>query len=134
MAEVMMLEIITPDRQFYHGEVKMVELTTTEGEMGILPEHIPLTGVVAPGVVKIHEAGQVLEAALISGFLTIFPDRVTVMAEVVEWPDEIDFNRAEAAQIRAQRRLASNDSEMDVVRAEAALKRAQVRLDMRHER
>ena len=110
----------------------MVELTTTEGEIGIYPDHIPLTAVVAPGVLKIHENGGEKDAALMSGFITILPEQVTIMAEVVEWPDEIDFTRAEEARSRAERRLSSGQADLDVVRAEAALKRALVRLNLRH--
>lgn len=132
MADVMKLQIVTPEEKFYEGEVTMAELTTTEGDIGIYPSHIPLTAVVAPGVLKIHEAGEVKEAALMSGFITILPDTVTIMAEVIEWPDEIDFKRAEEAKARAERRLSSPDSNLDVLRAEMALKRALVRLEMRH--
>lgn len=132
MAEVMNLRIITPEKKFYDGEVSMVELTTTEGQIGIYPEHIPLTAVVAPGVLRIHEGSDVKEAALISGFITILPDVVTIMAETVEWPDEIDFNRAEEARVRAERRLSSQDGNLDTLRAEMALKRALVRLEMKH--
>lgn len=133
MADVMKLEIITPDRKFYEGEATMVELTTTEGEIGVYPKHIPLTAVVAPGVLKIHEEGQVREAALLSGFLTILPDKVTILAETAEWPDEIDYSRAEDARVRAERRLAtSSTSETDVLRAEMALKRALVRLEVKN--
>lgn len=110
----------------------MVELTTTEGEIGIYPNHIPLTAVVAPGILKIHEDGGEKQAALMSGFITILPEQVTIMAEVVEWPDEIDFERAEAARVRAERNLASGDKSLDVARAEAALKRAMVRLNLKH--
>lgn len=132
MAEMMKLQVIAPDREFYAGEVSMVELTTTEGNIGIYPQHIPLTAVVSPGKLRMHEAEQVLEAALHSGFMTIYPDHITIMAEIVEWPDEIDFVRAEESRIRAERRLASHESEMDVMRAEMALKRALLRLEMRH--
>lgn len=132
MAEVMKLEIITPDRRFYEGEVTMAELTTTEGNIGIYPQHIPLTAVVAPGVLKIHEQDQLLEAALLSGFITILPDKVTIMAETVEWPDEIDYQRAEESRIRAERRLSTANAEMDTLRAEMAMKRALVRLQVRH--
>jgi F-type H+-transporting ATPase subunit epsilon len=127
----MKLHVITPDREFYDGEVTMVELTTSEGEIGVYPAHIPLTAVVAPGVLKIHEAGEVKKAALISGFLTIRPDEVTILAEVCEWPDEIDYKRAEDAKVRAQRRLSANNGEIDVARAESALHRALVRLEVR---
>jgi len=129
MAEVMKLEVITPDRQFYEGEVTMVELTTINGNIGIYPRHIPMTTVVAPGLLKIHEAEELLEAALHAGFITVMPDKVTVLAEIVEWPEEIDYARAEDARVRAERRLSSHDGGLDVVRAEAALKRALVRLE-----
>lgn len=131
MADVMKLQIITPQERFYEGDVSMVELTTTEGDIGVYPNHIPLTAVVAPGVLKIHDGGEVKEAALMSGFLTILPEAVTIMAEVVEWPDEIDFNRAENARVRAERRLSSHDGSLDVLRAEMALKRALVRLELK---
>ncbi len=131
MADEMKLQIVTPQERFYDGPVTMVELTTTEGNIGIYPDHIPLTAVVAPGVLKIHEGGEVKEAALMSGFITILPEKVTILAEVVEWPDEIDYNRAEEARARAERRLASPTADLDVLRAEMALKRALVRLDLR---
>lgn len=131
MADIMKLHIITPDRDFYQGDVTMVELTTTEGQIGIYPNHIPLTAVVSPGVLKIHEEGQTLEAALLSGFITILPEAVTIMAETVEWPDEIDFSRAEEARVRAERRIATNNNEIDIMRAEMSLKRALVRLELK---
>ena len=127
MADGMKLKVVTPTGGFYDGEVSMVELTTTEGEIGVYPNHIPLTAVVAPGVLKIHEDGGEKEAALMSGFITILPEQVTVMAEVVEWPDEIDFARAEEARSRA-----SHEADLDAARAEAALKRAMVRLKLKH--
>ncbi len=132
MADGMKLRVVTPIGDFYDGAVSMVELTTTEGEIGIYPNHIPLTAVVAPGILKIHEDGGEKQAALMSGFITILPEQVTIMAEVVEWPDEIDFERAEAARVRAERNLASGDKSLDVARAEAALKRAMVRLNLKH--
>ncbi|MCI6887732.1 MAG: ATP synthase F1 subunit epsilon [Lachnospiraceae bacterium] len=132
MADVMKLKVITPEEQFYEGDVSMVELTTTEGDIGVYPEHIPLTAVVAPGILKIHEGSEVKEAALMSGFITILPDVVTILAEIVEWPDEIDFDRAEQAKARAEKRLAEQRSDIDVPRAEMALKRALIRLEMKH--
>ena len=132
MAEEMKLKVITPDKRFYDGDVTMVELTTTEGNIGIYPNHIPLTAVVAPGVLKIHEGTELKEASLISGFIMIMPDVVTIMAEIAEWPDEIDFKRAEEARVRAERRLAEHNPELDTLRAEMALKRALVRLGLKH--
>lgn len=132
MADGMRLKIITPDEQFYDGDVTMVELTTTEGDIGVYPNHIPLTAVVAPGVLTIHEGAEQKKASLISGFITIMPETVTIMAEIAEWPDEIDFKRADEARARAEKRLSEHSAELDVVRAEAALKRALVRLELKH--
>ncbi len=131
MADHFKLQVITPDRKFYQGDVQMVELTTTEGQIGVYARHIPLTAVVAPGILTIHEDGEKKTAALMSGFVQIMPEEITIMAEVIEWPDEIDENRAKEAKTRAERRIQSHDAEMDVARAELALKRALVRLEAR---
>ena len=126
------LQIISPTRIFFDEEVDMVEMRTTEGEIGVLAGHIPLTAIVEPGVVKIHQEGKVREAALLDGFVEIRGNKVTVLAEACEWPDEIDFSRAEEARSRAERRLAGHEADLDVARAEAALKRAMVRLNLKH--
>lgn len=126
MAENMRLKIVAPERIFYEGDTTFLEFTTTEGEMGIYPQHIPLTAIIAPGVLKIHEGDTVKEAALMSGFVQILKDSVTILAESVEWPDEIDANRAKEAEIRARRRI-NDDDGIDMDRAELALKRALIR-------
>lgn len=130
MADLFKIQVITPERKFYEGEASMVELTTSEGEIGVYRNHIPLTAIVAPGVLKIHEEEGVKEAALISGFLEILPEKMVIMAEVAEWPDEIDANRAEEAKIRAERRLKDQNGEVDIMRAEQALRRALVRISL----
>lgn len=130
MAETMKLQAITPDKEFYNGDVTMVELNTADGEMGIYPQHIPLTVAVEPGVLRIHEGGEVRKAALLSGFIQIMPEKMTILAEACEWPEEIDGARANEARIRAERRLTEHSPETDVARAEAALQRALVRLSL----
>jgi F-type H+-transporting ATPase subunit epsilon len=124
------LRIITPERLFYEGEAEMVEFNTTEGEIGILPGHIPLTVIIKPGILHIYEGEEEKIAALHAGFAEILPDKVTILAEIVEWPDEIDENRAEAAMKRAQERLSSKTPETDVARAETALLRAVARINV----
>lgn len=130
MAELMKLQVICPDRIFYEGEVSMVELNTTEGEIGIYPRHIPLTSILAPGILTITEDDRLRNAALHSGFVQILPEKVTVMAEAAEWPDEIDLNRAEAARDRAEERIKTKDSRTDIARAETALQRAIARINV----
>ena len=126
------LQIITPDRIFYEGEASMVEFNTVDGELGVYKHHIPLTTVLAPGIVTITESGGQKEAAIHAGFVQILGEKVTFLAEVAEWPDEIDFKRAEEARVRAERRLASSEAGLDTLRAEMALKRALVRLGLKN--
>ena len=122
------LEIITPDRVFYKDQVTMVEFNTTEGEIGIYPGHIPLTVIVKPGVLTIT-GEEKKEAALHTGFATILQDKVTIMAETVEWPEEIDLRRAEAAKERAETRPREGKTDTDIARAETALLRAMARIN-----
>ncbi len=124
------LRIITPERVFYEGVVEMVEFNTTEGEIGVLPGHVPMTVILMPGVLTIHEPEEEKWAALHSGFAEILPDGITILAEVVEWPQEIDRTRAEAAKERAERRLRMREHGLDMARAEAALRRAIARIEV----
>lgn len=123
------VEIITPERVFYTGEAEMIEFTTTEGNIGVYKHHIPLTVVLAPGIVTITESEGQKKAAVHSGFAEILGEKVTLLAEIAEWPDEIDKNRAEEAKTRAERRLSTKEAGLDVKRAEIALKKALVRID-----
>lgn len=127
--KTMSIRVMAPDRTFYEGEASFVEFNTIEGILGIYPKHIPMTVVVAPGILKIAEAGEERIAALHSGFAEILGDSITILAESVEWPDEIDINRAEEARIRAERRI-KDESSIDLNRAELALKRSMVRLQL----
>lgn len=86
MAEkTMKLEIVAPDGIFYTGEAAMVELNTTEGEIGVYPDHIPMTMIVAPGVLTITEVTGKKQANLSSGFMEIQKDQMTILAEKIEW-------------------------------------------------
>jgi len=124
------LQIISPDRVFYEGEVKMVEMVTSEGEIGVLKGHIPMTNILKSGIINIIEEDVEKQAALHEGFVEILQEKVTVLAEIAEWPDEIDINRANEAKIRAERRLGQKESGIDILRAETALKKALIRIEL----
>lgn len=124
------LKVITPERVFYEGDVNMVELNTTEGEIGIYKGHVPMTVIVSPGILTISENDRARNAALHAGFVEILQDKVTILAEIVEWPEEIDKQRAEAAKARAEERLRTKAPETDVLRAEIALKKAIARINV----
>ena len=123
-----LLRIITPDRVFYENQVNMVEFNTTEGEIGIYKKHVPTTVIVSPGIMTITEAEGTKVAALHAGFAEILQDKVIILAEIIEWPEEIDVERAKAAKNRAEERIRSKTPETDLMRAETALQRALARI------
>ena len=125
------VSIITPERTFYEGEAEMIEFNTVEGQIGVYPKHIPLTTVIAPGICTIHEAEGQKRAAVHAGLAEVLPDKVTLLAEIAEWPDEIDLERARSAEDRARERIANKAENVDLLRAEIALKKALVRQDLK---
>lgn len=129
MAEKFKLSIVTPDREFFNEEAEMVEFNTTEGEIGVYAGHAPLTVIVKPGVLTVTQGETVRNAALHAGFVQILPDEVTILAEIIEWPEEIDQARAEAARQRAEERLVGRDQNIDLDRAQVALMRAVTRIN-----
>lgn len=124
------LQIISPTRVFFDGDADMVEMKTSEGEIGVLAGHIPLTAILIPGILRIKQSDGTKEAALHDGFVKITKSKVTILAESCEWPDEIDVSRAEEARMRAERRIKSGESSVDMMRAELALKKALTRIDL----
>ena len=124
------LRIITPDRVFYKGEVSMVEFNKIDWEIGVLKKHFPTTVIISPGILTITEAEGTREAALHAGFAEILQDEVVILAEIIEWPAEIDTERAQRARARAEERLRSKTPETDILRAETALQRALARISV----
>ena len=129
MAEKFKLTIVTPDREFFNEEAEMVEFNTTEGEIGVYAGHAPLTVIVKPGILTITQGETVRNAALHAGFVQILPEEITILAEIIEWPQEIDAERAEAAKQRAEGRIAERTANIDLDRAQAALMRAIARIN-----
>ena len=130
MAKLFGVKVICPERMFFEGEAEMLEMRTTEGEIGVFADHIPLTAVIAPGVLRIKNGQETKEAVLNEGFVEILGDKVIILAESCEWPEEIDLKRAQEAKARAERRLKGEEGEVDVTRAEIALRKALVRIDL----
>ena len=73
------LEIITPDRVFWSGKASMLEMNTTEGQVGIYKKHIPMTMILQPGIVKIHLENEIKDAAIHAGFVEILPDKISMI-------------------------------------------------------
>ena len=123
------LKVITPDRVFYEEEVSMVEINTVEGEVGIYKQHVPMTMFISPGILTITQENETREAALHAGFAEVLQDKVTILAEIIEWPAEIDLKRAEEAKERAESRIREHAPGTDMKRAEMSLKRAVARIN-----
>lgn len=125
------LVIVTPERQLLRQPVVEAELPGADGCLGILPGHAPLITELGIGQLTFRPATSGLDAeplAVMQGFAEVLGDRVTVLAETAEKPEEIDMQRAEEAKKRAEERLASQDPDIDWDRANAALLRSLVRL------
>ena len=124
------LEIVTPEKTVFSGEVEQVRAPGTEGGFGVLAGHLPMLASLSIGVMVFSEQEQDLKSVAISGgFAEVRRDRVTVLAETAEFAREIDVTRAEAARDRARELLArKQEQQIDEARANLALARAINRL------
>jgi F-type H+-transporting ATPase subunit epsilon len=132
------LIIVTPERQLLRETVVEVTLPGADGQLGILPGHAPLITELGIGELNYRAkgAGESGPIAIISGFAEVLGDRVTVLAETAERPEEIDVSRAEEAKKRAEERLAaaSADPNIDWGRAAIALQRSLIRIQVGRKR
>lgn len=117
------VELVAADRKVWAGDARMIIAKTTDGDLGVLPGHSPLLGVLLNGTVQVQPLqGEQLVAAVHGGFLSVADDKVSILAEVAELAGEIDVDRAKAALERAQALLEQDDDAL------AAAQRAQTRI------
>lgn len=123
------LEVVTPHRGLEPGRVRSLVVPTEDGHLGILPDHAPLMCVLGIGPARfVDEQGGEGGLMVDGGFLEVSRNKVRILANVAELPEEIDVERARAAEERARRRLRERaESAFDLVRAETALQRALAR-------
>lgn len=122
------LEVVTPERKFFEGEVETVIVRTPEGEMGILKDHEPAVVAVDTGIIRILADGKWQEAVVSQGFMEVTHQKTIAFVDTAEWPHEVDVNRAKAAKQRAEERLQQQLSLIEHLRSQAALARALARL------
>ncbi len=124
-------EIVSQDRMVFEGDVDIVVLPGSAGEMGILPHHAPLLTTLKYGFIKVRQQGKEEVFAVAGGVAEVQPQIVTVLADAAENIEEIDETRAEQARERAQEMLAKGvPADSDAYLAiEAALRRSNLRLD-----
>jgi len=124
------LEIVTPDRSLVTEKVDEVEIPGAEGYFGVLPGHTPLLATLQVGELWFRKGNEKFYLSIAFGFAEVLPDRVTILAEVAELPDDIDVARAEAAKRRAEERIAKPTVDVDFERARMALMKSLVRLQV----
>jgi F-type H+-transporting ATPase subunit epsilon len=134
MAKTLKLEIVTPDGKAYSEDVEMVTLTGVQGEMGILPQHIPLMTKMVPGELVVRKGGRDLFVAVGGGLVQVTGTRVNILTDMAVAADKIDEARAEEARRRAEARLREKLSDEEVATINASLARslAQLRVKRRH--
>jgi F-type H+-transporting ATPase subunit epsilon len=134
MPETFQLEIVTPVRLLVNDTAEEAQIPGLSGYLGILPGHAPLITELAVGVITYKSNGTTHTLSVAWGFAEVLPDKVTILAETAERPQEIDVERAEKAKERAEERLKSSDPDVDFTRAEDARQRAETRLNVAKEK
>jgi len=123
-----MLEIITPERIFFRGEVESVIIPTPDGTMSIQKMHEPMVAAVTIGAMKLRVDGEWLDCTTSEGFVEVRPDETIIFSQTAEWPNEIDVRRAQEAKERAEERMRQAQSHQEYMQNQIALARAMVRL------
>jgi F-type H+-transporting ATPase subunit epsilon len=129
------LEIVTPEARVYSDDVEMVVLPGVEGEMGILPMHVPLMTQIAPGELAVSKGGHVTHLAVGEGFVEITQERVSVLTDMAIEERHIDEAAAEAAIKRAEAAMQEKTlSGEESAAVEAAIARAAAQLHVKRRR
>jgi F-type H+-transporting ATPase subunit epsilon len=128
MPATLKLDIVTPEAVTFSGDVEMVTLPGSEGELGVYPQHVPLMTQIVPGELVVRKDGRDLYLAVGDGFVEITNDHVAVLTDMAVPADQIDEAKAEEARRRAEARLAEriDDEETAVVHAALANSLAQL--------
>ena len=134
MSDTFQLEIVTPAKLMVKDAAEEAQIPGLSGYLGILPGHAPLITELAVGVITYKASGTTHTLSVAWGFAEVLPDKVTILAEAAERPQEIDVARAQEAKNRAEALLRSNDPKVDYARAEDALQRAETRLSVAKEK
>lgn len=124
------LQIVSADRSLVDTRVDEVEIPGAEGYFGVLPGHTPLLATLGAGELWYRTGQETTYLAVALGFAEVLPDRVTILAQIAERPEEIDTARAEAAKKRAEERLNRPSADIDFERARIAMMKSLIRLQV----
>ena len=118
------LKVMTVDRCFYADEVDRIIIRTTQGDVGILPNHVPYIAAIGIGGLTIIKDGEKRMAAVAGGLVDVSKERTVVLERTCEWADEIDVHRAQEAAERARAVIQQRESAREQDLAQAKLKKA----------
>ena len=123
--KVLQVELVAADRLVWSGEASMVIARTTEGDVGILPNHAPLLSSIIEGVVDVQTTdGETWIAAVDAGFISVADNRVSILSERAEMAHEIDLEKARRELERAKESGENDDDAQEAVRRAEARVRA----------
>lgn len=126
------LEIITPEKTFFRGEVESINIPSVGGACTVMAGHQPMVFAVEPGILTLTADGVTKEAFISEGFVEVRPDETIAFSEAVEWPEDIDERRAQEAKERAEEMIRRNRSASEYKLNRIALQRAFARLRVKH--
>ena len=131
----LLLEIVTPEAKSFSGEVDMVVLPGSEGELGILPMHVPLMTQLLPGEVRILQDGKQTELVVGTGFVEVSQTHVSILTDMAMADTEIDEAAAEEAMKRAEARAKERDlSSEEIAEIESSIARSLAQLKFKRRR
>ena len=128
MAKLFNLKILTPEREFFDGEVEAVNMSTLDGKVEILADHTPFIMPVEVGTISIKQDGEWKDSVNSEGFMEVRRNGVIIYVQTCEHPEEIDIRRAEEARRRAEELLRQQQSMSEYKQSKIALARAMARL------
>jgi F-type H+-transporting ATPase subunit epsilon len=128
------LEIVTPEAKIFSDDVDMVTLTGTDGEMGILPQHMPLMTQLVAGEIIAQKGKDTIFIAVGDGFVQVTGDRVAILTDMAIEADNIDEAKAEEARQLAEGRLAQKVTDEEAAHIQAALAHATTQLKVKRHR
>jgi F-type H+-transporting ATPase subunit epsilon len=134
MAATIKLEIVTPEAKIFSDDVDMVTLTGTEGEMGILPQHMPLMTQLVAGEIIAQKGKDTIFIAVGDGFVQVTGDRVAILTDMAIEADDIDEARAEEARQLAEARLSQKITDEEAAHIRAALAHSMTQIKVKQRR
>ena len=133
MAATLKLEIVTPEAKIFSDDVEMVTLTGIDGQMGILPQHMPLMTQLASGEIIARQNGHNIFLAVGEGFVQVTREKVSVLTDMAIKADDIDEAKAEEARQKAEARLAQKLTDEEAAAVQASLANATIQLKLKRQ-